>query len=59
MYKDECGFTELGEHVSLSFEPGYRWKYMVYRQSTHSAELLDTHKNDLSPNASILTKGSC
>lgn len=31
LYKDECGFTELGEHVSLMFDPVYTIKYLVFR----------------------------
>ncbi len=44
VYTDDCGFTELGEHVSLSFEPEYRRKYLVYRPSLQFADLLETHK---------------
>ena len=44
VFKSECGFTELGEHTSLSFEPEYRWKYLVYRPSPESIELLNRDK---------------
>ena len=44
LYKDECGFTELGEHVSLMFEPEYRWKYFVHRPSQQSIELVNAER---------------
>ena len=44
LYKDECEFTELGEHVSWMFKPEYRWKYFVYRPDQRCVELLRAEK---------------
>jgi hypothetical protein len=50
VYKEDCGFTELGEHVSMSFEPEYRRRYFVYRPSPEFPELLEPHKKESKSN---------
>ena len=47
LYKDECGFSELGEHVSLILEPEYRWKYLVFRPCPQESNLANEGKESI------------
>ena len=31
LYKEKCGFTEIGQHLSWSIKPEYTWKHFVFR----------------------------